>query len=203
MTLQSSGAISFADLQTEFGGSNPIGINEYYKDGAYVPSTITADATASNLSIVGSYATRSGYTTAPRIMDGSNLYYHNMWTDAEAANGATNFDAYIDLDLAGTYTVTQSGYSTGVTKTCGVYVDDVLQFTLSSSSGTVSNTFVLTGPATVRLDCYMAVIGNFNQQVIKVNGANNGVYEVTATFNPDIPTSGVLSMNDFYSGQGN
>lgn len=33
MTLQSSGAISLADIQTEFGGSNPIGINEYYGSG--------------------------------------------------------------------------------------------------------------------------------------------------------------------------
>jgi hypothetical protein len=30
MTLQLSGAISFADIQTIFGGTNPIGMNEYY-----------------------------------------------------------------------------------------------------------------------------------------------------------------------------
>lgn len=34
MVLQSSGAISFANIQTEFGGANPIGINEYYNDNA-------------------------------------------------------------------------------------------------------------------------------------------------------------------------
>jgi hypothetical protein len=34
MVLQSSGAISFANIQTEFGGTNPIGINEYYNDNA-------------------------------------------------------------------------------------------------------------------------------------------------------------------------
>jgi hypothetical protein len=32
MTIQSSGAISFSDLQTEFGGSNPISFSEYYYD---------------------------------------------------------------------------------------------------------------------------------------------------------------------------
>lgn len=37
MTLQSSGVITFADIQTEFGGSNPIGFDEYYSGGAYVP----------------------------------------------------------------------------------------------------------------------------------------------------------------------
>jgi hypothetical protein len=34
MTLQLSGAISFADIQTIFGGTNPIGMNEYYTNDA-------------------------------------------------------------------------------------------------------------------------------------------------------------------------
>jgi hypothetical protein len=33
MPLQSSGSITFANIQTEFGGTNPIGINEYYLNG--------------------------------------------------------------------------------------------------------------------------------------------------------------------------
>ena len=40
MTIQASGAISFSDLQTEFGGSNPISLNEYYVGGSNVPSGI-------------------------------------------------------------------------------------------------------------------------------------------------------------------
>lgn len=38
MALQTSGAISLLDIQNEFGGSNPININEYYRGGAYVPN---------------------------------------------------------------------------------------------------------------------------------------------------------------------
>lgn len=41
MPLQSSGAISFLDLQNEYGGSNPIGMDEYYRNGALVPNSIT------------------------------------------------------------------------------------------------------------------------------------------------------------------
>jgi len=41
MTLQSSGAISLLDVQNEFGGSNPIDINEYYGVAAGVPSSGT------------------------------------------------------------------------------------------------------------------------------------------------------------------
>ena len=33
--LPSSGAISLGDVQTEFGGSNPVSMNEYYKDASY------------------------------------------------------------------------------------------------------------------------------------------------------------------------
>jgi hypothetical protein len=39
MALQSSGALSFLDIQNEFGGSNPIGLNEYYAGGGRVPAS--------------------------------------------------------------------------------------------------------------------------------------------------------------------
>lgn len=42
MPLPSSGSISLSQIQTEFGGSNPISINEYYKGGAYVLTTDNA-----------------------------------------------------------------------------------------------------------------------------------------------------------------
>ena len=35
MAMQGSGAISLAQIQTEHGGSNPISLNEYYKDAGY------------------------------------------------------------------------------------------------------------------------------------------------------------------------
>lgn len=42
MALPASGTITLAQIQTEFGGSNPIGLNEYYKGGAYVKTTDNA-----------------------------------------------------------------------------------------------------------------------------------------------------------------
>ncbi len=41
MTLQSSGAISLANVQTEFGGSSPIGITEYYGKASGIPTSGT------------------------------------------------------------------------------------------------------------------------------------------------------------------
>ena len=41
MAIPSSGALSLSDIQTEFGGSNPISLSEYYAGGAYVPAGTT------------------------------------------------------------------------------------------------------------------------------------------------------------------
>ena len=41
MALQSSGPISLNDIQDEFGGTNPIGINEYYGVDTGVPASGT------------------------------------------------------------------------------------------------------------------------------------------------------------------
>ena len=43
MALQTSGAISLADIQTEFGGSNPIGLNEYYGAASGIPASGAID----------------------------------------------------------------------------------------------------------------------------------------------------------------
>ena len=51
MTLQTSGAISLSQVQSEFGGSNPISMSEYYRGGANVPTTV---------STVGAYSSYQG-----------------------------------------------------------------------------------------------------------------------------------------------
>ena len=41
MALQTSGAIKLSQVQSEFGGSHPISMSEYYQGGAYVPTTVS------------------------------------------------------------------------------------------------------------------------------------------------------------------
>ena len=57
MALQTSGAISLANVQTEFGGSNPISMSEYYAGGSYVPSGTGSVATSSTITISSFYGT--------------------------------------------------------------------------------------------------------------------------------------------------
>lgn len=46
MTLQTTGAISLANIQTEFGGASPISLSEYYAGGTYVLSGISGTSGA-------------------------------------------------------------------------------------------------------------------------------------------------------------
>jgi len=68
MTLQSSGQISFADIQTIFGGTNPIGINEYYNDNAslYTKGVSGIPSTGSSISLQQFYG-KSKYVWAPAV----------------------------------------------------------------------------------------------------------------------------------------
>lgn len=57
MPLPSSGPISLANIQTEFGGSNPIGLNEYYRGGGLVPASVTAVPASGGISLSNFYGT--------------------------------------------------------------------------------------------------------------------------------------------------
>ena len=41
MAVPKTGPVKFSNLQTEFGGSNPISLSEYYKGGSLVPSNLS------------------------------------------------------------------------------------------------------------------------------------------------------------------
>ena len=66
MALPTSGALSLSDIQTEFGGSNPISLSEYYAGGLYVPSgtsgTNGAVPTSGEIAVSDFYGTQAGIT---------------------------------------------------------------------------------------------------------------------------------------------
>jgi len=100
MALQSSGAISFANLVAEFVGPSPHSFSEYYLGGANVPTTVARDADAASLS--GSVSDVRGgiYTTAPVINTGGVLYRHVRWAnDGSVGTGDVSFT----VNKTGTY----------------------------------------------------------------------------------------------------
>lgn len=57
MTLQTSGAITLADIQTEFGGANPISLSEYYAGGGLVPAGTGSIPSSGLISLNSFYGT--------------------------------------------------------------------------------------------------------------------------------------------------
>lgn len=114
MTLQASGPISLADIQSEFGGTNPIGLSEYYKGGTYVSQYVTAGIPASgSISMFQFYAASA--VARPLV---SSCIVSNQETST-----TNNTTATIYL---------QSTNTTGVTQTyaCVVYFNQAYYTTL-------------------------------------------------------------------------
>jgi hypothetical protein len=84
MVLPSSGAISFSNLQSEFGGSNPISLGEYYKGGSIVPTAVSYSNYGTGIS--GAYVP----TGVP-------------------SSGSINIAGFYGADLANVYTTLYSG----------------------------------------------------------------------------------------------
>ena len=79
MTLPVSGALSLADIQTEFGGSNPVGLDEYYRGGAYVTANNTSVPTSGAISVSNFYgATRR---IAIPLTISSNAYNYDVYAN--------------------------------------------------------------------------------------------------------------------------
>jgi len=74
MALQTSGPISLNDIQTEFGGSNPIAISEYYGAAAGIPASGT-------ISIGAFYGASAGpaYLDTQTITVGSQSSQYVTW----------------------------------------------------------------------------------------------------------------------------
>ena len=149
--LHTSGSISFAQLQSHFGGSNPIGINEYYRNGSYVPSiytvTTTTTTTTRQPSSGTTYVAGSTYWLTT-----SGIYL--MWNGTNVVNG-------------GSYTLT-STTAGGWTYYRGALV--------SSNYG-------------------------ISQYRIHRQQSTTSTSTTTTNINTGIPSSGTISMNQFYGGQ--
>lgn len=209
MALQSSGAISFSDIQTEFGGSNPISYSEYYKGGTYVPTTVSVTATASNLVKTESGGDptyngvfwryyEAGYGKLPTINDGSTyLYYASFWTDTSWTSGTSTSDVTFEVDSTLNYIASVGGYNTGATRNLTVYVNG--SSVGSSSFGSVN--FSASAGDTIRLKSTMNTIGNYNACTTTMT-TDSGSRTASATVNDDVPTSGVIDLSDFYGAKG-
>ena len=101
MALQTSGTITFAQLQSNFGGANPIGMNEYYRGGANVPTTVGTAAGAwssygpnhVNYGLIKGQGYTGGATYTMRWV-GSIVYAESTTNPFNSSNIAYNIGGY-------------------------------------------------------------------------------------------------------------
>lgn len=92
MTLPSSGPLTLADIQGEFGGSNPISLSEYYAGGGLVPSGTTgtygAVPSSGAISIQNFYGTSNAVPLSISISP-SSLYNSRTGSGSLTSSPAT------------------------------------------------------------------------------------------------------------------
>jgi hypothetical protein len=136
MALQSGGTISLRQVSNEFGGSDPIAMSEYYRNGAYVPNFVN---------IVSPYY-------FDRTTTGSYYYWQDAywgfqravyWAGALITNNAgyntTTITVGINTYYRGSYQTNQVLYSSS-----GFQVN-YYWFSIARSNGTYSNSSIPTG----------------------------------------------------------
>jgi hypothetical protein len=80
-----TGSITLANLQTEYGGSNPVGFNEYYADGTYVPIGATSIPTSGAINL----NTFRGKNIAP------NYVNNGVYTYSIKFGGTANYFGWL------------------------------------------------------------------------------------------------------------
>jgi hypothetical protein len=125
MVLPSSGLISLLDIQNEFGGTNPIGINEYYRNGGLVPGNNTNVPTSGIISLADFYGAVNEIvkyiTSTSTNVNASSYFTAGEWSssapkrlviNAGVTVGATNTSNYalnIPSGFGGTFRLDNNG----------------------------------------------------------------------------------------------
>lgn len=103
MALPTSGPLTLANIQTEFGGSNPISLNEYYAGGAYVPAGTS-----------GTYgAVPSSGTISIRNFYGTSKVVYRLDADTYLDSALSPTDAGVTLNINSNGTVVVTSLNLG------------------------------------------------------------------------------------------
>tara|TARA_R100000654_G_scaffold74297_2_gene108351 strand:+ start:2030 stop:2569 length:540 start_codon:yes stop_codon:yes gene_type:complete len=177
VTLQTSGSISISDLVSEFGGSAPHSLSEYLRGGANVPTTITTGVAQGNFSAYQGNVT--GATGATGVITSVNYFWKvQFFSSSVVWNGVnkpnTNPAEFSSIiSNAGTQTLFLS--------------DDGFEY----ERGDIIGNFLV--PSTSPGFTFSANL----YQVRRRQAAT----ETTTTVNTGVPSSGQVSLTDYYGGR--
>ena len=172
MALQTSGSISLSELASEFGGSAPHSLSEYYRGGANVPETVTTGVAA------GSY---------------SSFFY--------------DFTAH-PTDV---FSFTSTMFYWFVQGTSALVIWGGVQKTSSPMSSSLLTSFVATDGFEYNRGTQITSVQSaperhavsgfpFPMSTFRVRRRTAGT-STTTTVNTGIPSSGQVSLTDYYGGR--
>lgn len=156
MAIPSSGTISFTTIQTEFGGSNPIGLSEYYAGGGRVPAGTSG--TNGPVPSSGAISVRNFYGTSAVTVPGAPTIGTATATGSTtatvsftqpASNGGSVITSYTatsspggitgTLNQAGSGTITVTGLTAATSYTFTVKATNAIgQGAASAASNTIT-----------------------------------------------------------------
>ena len=177
MALQTSGSISLSELASEFGGSAPHSLSEYYRGGANVPTTITTGVPAGNFSAFQFNTT--GATGSTGTITSVNYFWKvQLFSSSVVWNGVTkpNLNSHDSPTVVfGPHTDTSFPSNDG----------------FEYERGSLVGNFVIaaTSPGFT-----------FSANLYRVRRRQVAT-ETSTTVNTGIPSSGQVSLTDFYGGR--
>jgi len=154
MALQSSGAISLANIQTEFGGTNPISLSEYYSTGNAPASgeiQLAADFYGTSNIIDLDFAIQGGTTT------------RGAGTHSSVSIGTANTNRMVVI----------SAHSYGTTSPSAITIGGNAMSLLKT--GTRQYIAYLKVPTGTTADIVITGGATFTQQIYTLNTVNSGV----------------------------
>jgi hypothetical protein len=171
MALPSSGPLTFTDIQTEFGGSNPIGLDEYYAGGANVPAGTTgtygAVPSSGQISVQNFYGTSAIIPVYPQ-----NVYAAVLYTGNDSSQTITN---NIDISTKGALV-----WVKGRSGTYGTFDHTLITTPVSNTTALSSNT---TGDGFgIGASAFSPTTTGFNLNTASASLNNSGTNYVSWTF---------------------
>lgn len=166
MALQGSGAISLAQIQAEFGGSNPISMSEYYRGGAYVGSSNTNVPTSGGIAMsqfYGAAAFDPYPTDYPAIyLNGSDYFSGSVGAQEQYTFTGINTAVTLRMTIDGTCGVSsnaQGSASVSVGILSGSGSGDSQNWD-KNQTASKSFTFVINNNTTVRFYSGLSIYGD-------------------------------------------
>ena len=177
MTLQTSGSISLSELASEFGGSAHHSLSEYYRGGANVPTTITTGVAQGSFSAYQGNVT--GATGSTGVVTSVNYFWKiQFFSSSVVWNG---------VDKPNTNPLELTGILSGPHTQTLFLSNDGFEY---ERGPLIGNFQVPSGSPGFTLAANL-------YQVRRRQAATT----TTTTVNTGIPSSGQVSLTDFYGGR--